>query len=53
MRRVEKGVWKTTIHRDLEYYQYVYLVCVNQIWNEAVDPYVSFCHGKWYEGRYY
>ena len=40
MGRVEKGVWKTTIHRDLEYYQYVYLVCVNQIWNEAVDPYV-------------
>ena len=40
MGRGEKGVWKTTIHRDLEYYQYAYLVCVNQIWSEAVDPYV-------------
>ena len=40
MQREEKGVWKTTIYRDLEYYQYVYLVCVNQIWNESVDPYV-------------
>jgi pullulanase len=40
MSRIEKGVWTTNIHSDLECYQYVYLVCVNRIWNEAVDPYV-------------
>jgi pullulanase len=36
-----KGVWTTVIHRDLEYYRYTYLVCVNLEWQEAVDPYVN------------
>lgn len=41
MKREEKGVWSVLIHRDLEYYHYSYLVCVNQTWQEAVDPYVN------------
>lgn len=40
MDRKEKGIWTTTIYRDLEYFRYVYLVCVNHNWTEAVDPYV-------------
>jgi pullulanase len=35
------GVWTAVINRDLEYYHYSYLVCVNLEWREAVDPYVN------------
>ena len=41
MKREDKGVWSTTIQRDLEYYHYTYLILVNQEWREAVDPYVN------------
>ncbi|QFT90248.1 Pullulanase [Bacillus sp. THAF10] len=37
--REEKGIWRVTIKGDLEGYRYTYLVCVNLIWREAVDPY--------------
>lgn len=39
MKREEKGVWSVSIPKDLEYYSYSFLVCVNQQWQEAVDPY--------------
>jgi pullulanase len=39
MNREEKGTWTALVPRDLEYYYYTYLVCVNQNWSEAVDPY--------------
>lgn len=41
MARNEKGVWMVLVPRDLEYYSYTYLVCVNREWNEAVDPYAT------------
>jgi pullulanase len=39
MTRAEKGVWTISVAGDLEGYYYTYLVCVNLIWREAVDPY--------------
>jgi pullulanase len=41
MNRMEKGVWTAVINRDLEYYCYSFLVCVNLEWREAIDPYVN------------
>ncbi|MGD6833434.1 type I pullulanase [Sutcliffiella halmapala] len=35
----DKGIWRITVQGDLEGFQYTYLVCVNLIWREAVDPY--------------
>ena len=37
--RIEKGVWTVSVGRDVEYYRYTYLICVNLQWKEAVDPY--------------
>ncbi|WP_096152903.1 MULTISPECIES: type I pullulanase [Bacillus] len=37
--REEKGVWRLTVNGDLEYFTYTFLVCVNLVWREAVDPY--------------
>lgn len=39
MSREAKGVWTVTVEKDLEGYGYSYLVCVNLVWKEAVDPY--------------
>jgi pullulanase len=39
MIRGDRGVWSLTVHKDIEYYRYTYLVCVNLNWEEAVDPY--------------
>lgn len=41
MKRENKGVWEAVVNRDLEYYHYSFLVCVNLEWREAVDPYVN------------
>ncbi|MEH7414669.1 type I pullulanase [Neobacillus drentensis] len=41
MRRDDFGVWSVCMNRDLEFYQYSFLVLVNQEWREAVDPYVK------------
>ncbi|MGX6443082.1 type I pullulanase [Neobacillus sp. K501] len=41
LKREGQGVWSLVFHLDLEYYQYSYLVLVNQEWREAVDPYAS------------
>jgi len=41
MRREDYGVWSVCLQRDLEFYQYSFLVLVNQEWREAVDPYVK------------
>ncbi|MGD6992604.1 type I pullulanase [Sutcliffiella horikoshii] len=35
----EKGIWRITVRGDLEGFLYTYLVCVNLVWREAVDPY--------------
>jgi pullulanase len=37
--RMERGVWTVSIRRDIEYFRYSYLICVNLQWKEAVDPY--------------
>ncbi|OIK08991.1 type I pullulanase [Bacillus sp. MUM 116] len=39
MKREDSGVWAAMVQGDLEYYHYTFLVQVNQIWQEAVDPY--------------
>ncbi|NUK30574.1 type I pullulanase [Parageobacillus sp. VR-IP] len=39
LKRLEKGVWTATVCGDLEGMYYTYVVCVNKIWREAVDPY--------------
>lgn len=41
MHRGERGVWSITIHDDLEGCYYSYLIRVNDVWREAVDPYTK------------
>ncbi|WP_286229389.1 type I pullulanase [Neobacillus mesonae] len=41
LKREEKGVWTAIVHRDLERYQYSFLIQINQEWREAVDPYAK------------
>ncbi|PLS02028.1 type I pullulanase [Neobacillus cucumis] len=41
MKREDNGVWSVCLNRNLEFYQYSFLVLVNQEWREAVDPYVK------------
>jgi pullulanase len=41
MIREDRGVWSYTVNKDLELYQYTFLILVNQEWSEAVDPYVK------------
>ncbi|MDR4948914.1 type I pullulanase [Neobacillus cucumis] len=41
MKRESSGVWSISLNRDLEYYQYSFLVLVNQEWRDAVDPYAK------------
>lgn len=41
MNKGHKGVWQLTVCRDLEYYHYTYLLCVNLEWREAADPYAT------------
>jgi pullulanase len=39
LERLEKGVWTATVFGDMEGIYYTYVVCVNAVWREAVDPY--------------
>ncbi len=41
MKRGDKGVWSCILQEDLEGAQYTFLVCINLVWNEAVDPYAK------------
>ncbi|MCA1032398.1 type I pullulanase [Bacillus timonensis] len=41
MDRGTNGVWETYVAGDLEKIYYSFLICVNSIWNEAVDPYAK------------
>ena len=41
MKREDRGVWSVTVNRELELYQYSFLILVNQEWREAVDPYAK------------
>ncbi|WNS74647.1 type I pullulanase [Bacillus sp. DTU_2020_1000418_1_SI_GHA_SEK_038] len=41
MNRGYRGVWQLSVCRDLEYYHYCYLLCVNLEWREAADPYAT------------
>ncbi|MFB9987931.1 type I pullulanase [Bacillus benzoevorans] len=50
MQRGDKGVWSVTIHGNLEYFCYTYLVCVNLSWKEAVDPYATAATANGTEG---
>ncbi len=43
MKREEQGVWSLVVPRDLELYQYTFLVLINQEWRETVDPYAVAC----------
>jgi pullulanase len=37
--RGAKGIWTVSVKRDVENFRYMYSVCVNLEWKEAVDPY--------------
>ncbi|WP_411333611.1 type I pullulanase [Metabacillus indicus] len=37
----EKGIWSIELQGNFDSVFYTYLVCVNLIWNEAVDPYAK------------
>ncbi|WP_108671335.1 type I pullulanase [Peribacillus acanthi] len=37
--RSEKGIWIVELDENLEGYLYSYLICINLVWKEAVDPY--------------
>ena len=39
MKRLDKGIWSIEVDSSLELYSYSFLVCINLIWREAVDPY--------------
>ena len=41
MNREENGVWSRILSGDFDGAQYTFLVCINLIWNEAVDPYAK------------
>ncbi len=41
LKREHKGIWSTTVQRDVEYYHYSFLIQVNQEWREAIDPYAK------------
>lgn len=41
MHRLEKGVYTYTLNEDCDGLVYTFLVCVNLIWREAVDPYAK------------
>ncbi|MBO9130879.1 type I pullulanase [Bacillus sp. 165] len=41
MERMQNGVWSCTILQDCEGMLYTFLVCVNLVWREAVDPYAK------------
>ena len=41
MYRGENGVWIQTLQGDLDGARYTFLVCINLIWNEAVDSYAK------------
>ncbi|MFP5114572.1 type I pullulanase [Bacillaceae bacterium C204] len=41
MKREDHGIWSVAVNRDLELYQYSFLILVNQEWCEAVDPYAK------------
>jgi len=41
MKRQDQGVWTLSIERDLELFEYSFLLQINQEWYEAVDPYVK------------
>ncbi|WP_066366885.1 type I pullulanase [Neobacillus fumarioli] len=41
MKRYDRGIWSIVINRELENYQYSFLLQINQEWREAVDPYVK------------
>ncbi|NRD76160.1 type I pullulanase [Bacillus sp. BRMEA1] len=41
LKRVDQGIWSIVLNRELDCWQYSFLVLVNQEWHEAVDPYVK------------
>jgi pullulanase len=41
MKREDRGIWSVTVNRELEFYQYSFLILVNQEWREATDPYAK------------
>ena len=53
MYREENGVWIHTLQGDHDGARYTFLVCINLIWNEAVDPYAKSATDKWKIRRRY
>lgn len=43
MERKEKGIFETTVSKDLLNAHYTFMVRANGTWKETVDPYNSFC----------
>jgi len=41
LKREDRGVWSLTLNRCFEEFHYTYLVCVNLVWHELVDPYAK------------
>ncbi len=37
--RQERGVWTTTVEKNLDGYSYIYLLKINNAWEQATDPY--------------
>ena len=46
MKRTDKGVYRADVIGDYDGASYIYLVKVNGIWNEAVDPYAKSCNAN-------
>ena len=46
MKRTEKGVYRTDVYGNLDGASYIYLVKVNGLWTEAVDPYAKSCNAN-------
>jgi len=46
MKRTDKGVYRAEVQGDFDGASYVYLVKVNGVWTEAVDPYAKSCNAN-------
>jgi pullulanase len=41
MHQKTNGIWALNIEGDFDGYLYTFIVCVNKVWREAVDPYAK------------
>ena len=50
MTRADKGIYRTEVLGDFDGASYIYLVKVNGLWTEAVDPYAKSCNANKHRG---